>query len=141
MALEKVRNSHCNMGRLQLKTEEAANFKPTDAAHASIVKKIVTYNNGLKEKLTEYQHIVTTHAIPGITTPTTSELLRKKMSADPWGHKRLARCFRWWWWWWVLGGGWWMAGGGLWVVCVCVCICRRSSDVLIAYKCGLGEFI
>jgi hypothetical protein len=82
LALEKMRGSHTNMSRLQLKTEEATQHKTSDPAHASIVKKIGVYNKMLKEKLTEYQFVVTTHALPGINEPTTSELLRKKMARD-----------------------------------------------------------
>ena len=39
LALEKMRGSHTNMSRLQLKTEEATQHKTSDSAYASIVRK------------------------------------------------------------------------------------------------------
>ena len=84
--IAKCRTAHANMAKLQLKASEISMGTGVSESHKSVLAKIEAYNATLTTKVADYAHIITTHAIPGIQQPTTTELLKAKIETDHGEH-------------------------------------------------------
>ena len=98
--MDKCRSAHSNISKLQLRTHEAANSVPMSNTHKDLLDKIKKYNEDLITMVRDYTHVVTSHSLPNIKEPTTTELLRKKIVQDlgivfsiSWEYNRV-RCDR-----------------------------------------------
>ena len=81
-AINKARQSHLNLSKLLLKVEEAGNSPPYDAQHKTIIDKLNNTLTWLNKAIQDYSSIVSRRVIPGLTVPTTSTEVKKKVTKD-----------------------------------------------------------
>ena len=55
---------------------------PKTPTHRDLLEKIKRYNAELIEKVNQYTQLCTSHSLPNMTEPMTSEHIRKKIVAD-----------------------------------------------------------
>ena len=60
---------------------------PRDHAHKTMISNVSTYDTILVDKIKKYMTVITSHTIPGLNEPTTTEHLRKDVVADFGNHK------------------------------------------------------
>ena len=76
----------CQYGKITIKSIGHIIWTGVSESHKSVLSKIEAYNATLTTKVADYAHIITTHAIPGIQQPTTTELLKAKIETDHGEH-------------------------------------------------------
>ena len=81
-AINKARQSHLNLSKLLLKVEEASSTTPYDQQHKQIIDKLTNTLSWLNKGIADYGSIVSRRVIPGLTVPTTSTEVKKKVTKD-----------------------------------------------------------
>jgi hypothetical protein len=83
LGMAKVRQTHANITRVELKIMEAVSVPPKSGGHGEIIGKLQSYQGAMKKLKSQYEYVVEHQRIEGLAVPTTVHELKKKVCEDP----------------------------------------------------------